>query len=551
MTNKDLANIIFPNINVGIDFYEQKYPKRNLPLEAIVTRYAPSPTGFIHIGALLASFVEKSYARQSNGVFFLRIEDTDTKRTIDNGVNVIIDGLKDFGVTFDEGPISETESIGNYGPYIQSQRADIYHTYIKHLLENGMAYPCFCSVDELTDLRKEQEANKERIGYYGNWAKCRKLTIEEQLNKINNGADYVIRLKAPGKFENKRIFTDEIRGQIEMPENDQDIVIMKSDSLPTYHFAHLVDDHLMRTTHVIRADEWLSSLPIHVQLFEMFGFNVPKFVHISPLLKNDEGSVRKISKRKDPEAAMSYYHELGIPNEAIMRYLATVASSEFEPWFDNNQDKDISDFKFEFTKMNKSGALFDMDKVINIAKNYISKLSAKDLYTRIHTYLEEYDQEFLKIFAKDPLYSTSLLNIEREQAKPRKDIYCYSAVKAEFSYMYEEIYNGVVKTKPFSVINDEKEISLILKTYIDKYFSESDTKEEWFNKIKLLSTELGYAGEVKDFKNNPGMYKAHVGDVSMVLRVAITDRTMTPDLYEIMRLLKKDGLQKRFEPFIK
>src|SRR5574344_1205667 len=458
---KILADLIFPEITLTIEDYEKMYPSRDLDKKAIVSRYAPSPTGFIHIGALLATFTGSTFARQTNGKFYLRIEDTDTKRTIENGVSKIINGLKEFDINFDEGPISETEESGNYGPYIQSDRREIYHAFIKELIKEGKAYPCFCSSEELEELREYQTKKKMRIGYYGKNAKCRNISPEEAIERIQNGEKYIIRLKSPGNFENKIKLNDVIRGQIEMPENDIDIVIMKGDGLPTYHFAHLVDDHLMHTTHVIRGDEWLPSLPVHVQLFEMFGFEPPKYVHISPLMKNDNGTVRKLSKRKDPECAMSYYHELGLPKEAVMLYLATITNSNFEEWYNQNQEKSYLDFKFEFAKMNKSGALFDIDKVYNISKIFMSRLKATNLYARALKYYEEYDKEFYDLLIKYKDRSISMLNIEREVPKPRKDLATYSDIKKEFWYMYDELFNNDHEYD-FKSINNKEEIKNIL-----------------------------------------------------------------------------------------
>ena len=442
MSNNELADLIFPNITKTIEDYDKEYPERNLDKSAIVTRYAPSPTGFIHIGALLASFTGCTYAKQTNGVFYLRIEDTDTKRTVENGISEIINGLKEFEVTFDEGPISETESVGNYGPYIQSERREIYQAFVKHLIKEGKAYPCFCSQNEIDEIRKEQERSKSRIGYYGSYARCRDMSNDERARRIKDGEPFIIRLISNGDYNKKIICHDEIRGDIAFPENDLDIVINKADGLPTYHFAHLVDDYLMRTTHVIRADEWISSLPLHYQLFETFGFKVPKYAHISPLAKVDEetGGVRKLSKRKDPECAMSYYHKLGIPYEAVRLYLATITSSGFEEWYLHNPDKTIEDYKFEFKKMSKSAGLFDLEKLNNICKNYLSRLKADDLYNSIANYLKQYDEEFYNIFTKDASYSTSILNIEREQKKPRKDLGCYNDYKKEMWYMYDELF---------------------------------------------------------------------------------------------------------------
>jgi len=545
MLNIELAELIFPNIKKTVLIYKKEYPKRDLDSGAIVTRYAPSPTGFIHIGALLASFTESVYAKQTGGVFFLRIEDTDTKRTIENGISEIINGLKEFEVTFDEGPISECESVGNYGPYIQSERKEIYQAFVKHLIKEGKAYPCFCSQSEIDEIRKEQERSKSRIGYYGSYARCRDMSNDERARRINEGEPFIIRLRSNGDYNKKIICHDEIRGDIAFPENDLDIVINKADGLPTYHFAHLVDDYLMRTTHVIRADEWISSLPLHYQLFETFGFKPPKYAHISPLSKVDEetGGVRKLSKRKDPECAMSFYHKLGIPYEAVRLYLATITSSGFEEWYLHNPDKTIEDYKFEFKKMSKSAGLFDLEKLNNICKNYLSRLKANDLYNRISAYLKQYDEEFYQIFTKDTSYSTSILNIEREQKKPRKDLGCYNDYKKEMWYMYDELFTNLEYN--FQKITDKEEIKNILNTYIEKYYDESDDKDTWFNKMKSLCDELGYASDMKEYKNNPDNYKGSVADVSMVIRVALTTKSMTPDLYEIMKLLGKNRIIER------
>ena len=547
MTNEELANLIFPNITKTIEDYDKIYPKRNLKEGAIVTRYAPSPTGFIHIGALLATFTETTFARQTDGVCFLRIEDTDTKRTVDNGISEIINGLKEFNVTFDEGPINDKEEIGNYGPYIQSERKEIYQAFVKHLIKEGKAYPCFCTEDELKEIRESQELSKARIGYYGDYAKCRNLGNDEYARRIIAGEPYIIRSRSNGDYNKKIICHDEIKGDIAFPENDLDIVINKSDGLPTYHFAHLVDDYLMRTTHIIRADEWVSSLPLHYQLFQMFGFKVPKYAHIAPLAKIDEEThgMRKLSKRKDPECAMSYYHKLGIPYEAVRLYLATITSSGFEEWYLQNPNSKIEDYKFEFKKIGKSPALFDLEKLHNISKNYISRLTASDLYERVKAYLSVYDKEFYNVFTKDSNYSISILNIERLKKKPRKDIGAYSDVKKETWYMYDELFHDLEYS--FDKINDIDEIKKILSTYINKYYVESDDKETWFDKIKLLCDELGYASDMKEYKNNPDNYKGSVADVSTVIRVVLTTKTMTPDLYEIMQILGKDRILKRFD----
>ena len=550
MTNKELADLLLPNVRSDIDKYEKKYPQRNLDKNAVVTRFAPSPTGFVHMGSLFASFIESKAAHDTDGVFYLRIEDTDQKRKVENGVTGIINDLKNFDIMIDEGMISETEEIGEYGPYTQSMRKDIYQSYVKHLLEEGLPYPCFCSAEEIEETRQIQEKRKQRIGYYGRFAKCRRLTPEEIKTKVENGEPFIIRFKSPGSFDEKIKVHDLIKGDIEFPENDIDDVIMKSDGLPTYHFAHVIDDHLMRTTHVIRGDEWLPSLPKHIQMFKLMGFEPPKYAHISPIMKEEDGKKRKLSKRKDPEAAVSFYHEKGIPVEAVKLYLMTLANTNFEQWYDCNKDKTIDDFKFDFKKVSASGGLFDTDKLYNISKNYISYLKATEVYDRTLAWASEYDKEFAELLIKYKDYSINLFNIEREQKKPRKDYSCFSMIKSQIWYMYDELYTDI-KEYEFGTINNKEEIDNILKLYMDKYFDINDDKDTWFNKMKDLAEELGYAREVKDYKNNPDDYKGHVGDISMVLRVALTSRSMTPDLYEIMKLLGYDRIKKRYNDYIK
>ena len=548
MDRKEFANLLLPGITKTIEDYEKMYPERNLEEGAIVTRYAPSPTGFVHMGALYASFIESKMAKQTNGVFYLRIEDTDQKRSIDNGVELIIKDLNDFNIKFDEGVVSENESTGNYGPYIQSERKEIYWAFAKYLIENDMAYPCFCDADSLEEIRQKQEKYKSRIGYYGRYASCRNLSVEEAAERVKNGEKYIIRLKSPGKFDNKFTFNDCIKGKMELPENDLDIVIIKGDGLPTYHFAHAIDDHLMRTTHVIRGDEWLSSVPIHTQLFRMFNFKVPKYAHIAPLTKEENGNRRKLSKRKDPEAAVSYYHEQGIPNEAVILYLATVANSNFEEWMDNNNDKTLDDFKMEFKKMStSSGALFDLEKLLNISKNYLSKLKATEVYDRVLTWSKEFDSEFKELLEKYKEKSIEIFNIEREQAKPRKDFSCYSDVKNQVWYMFDELFEKEEKKYEFQKITDMNEIKNILNTYITEYYSNEDDNETWFNKMKEMADKLGYASNMKEYKQNPDNYKGNIADVSNVLRVALTTKSMTPDLYQIMKILGTDTIKKRFE----
>ena len=490
MTNKELADLMFPDVKHDINYYEELYPKRDLPEGAVVSRFAPSPTGFVHMGSLFASFIERKVPKETNGVFYLRIEDTDGKRSVENGVQGIIDDLKNFEIEIDEGMISETEGKGNYGPYIQSQRKEIYNTYAKHLVEEGLAYPCFCTPEEIDEIRKIQEINKERIGYYGSYAKCRYLSNEERAERIKKGDPYIVRLKSPGDFNKKVILNDLVRGKIEFPENDLDIVLIKSDGLPLYHFAHVIDDHLMRTTHVLRGEEWISSTPVHLQLFQVLGFEAPKYAHLGVIMKIDEdGTRRKLSKRKDPEAAVSYYHEQGIPVEAVKLYLMTIANSNFEGWWDQNPTLSYNDFKFDFKKMSVSGRLFDLEKLLNISRSYISRMKATEVYDKTLEWAKEFDNEFANILTKYKDYSIAIFNIEREQKKPRKDYESFSSIKKNVWYMYDEYFTGDL-VYDFGKINDKKEIKSILSTYISKYYNVNDDKETWFNKIKELSTEL-------------------------------------------------------------
>lgn len=543
MTNKDLADLMYPNVKMTREDYEKKYPERNLKETSIVTRFAPSPTGFVHMGSLLTTFVASKVAKDSEGVFYLRIEDTDQKREVENGIQGIINDLNNFDIKIDEGVISENEEIGSYGPYIQTKRKEIYDCYAKYMVENDLAYPCFCSEKELEDIRNKEEANKERLGYYGKYAKCRNLPIDEVYNRIKNGEKFVLRLKSTGDFNKKVEVNDLVRGKIEFPENDIDTVLIKSDGIPVYHFAHVIDDHLMRSTHILRGEEWISSTPVHIELFRKLGFKVPKYAHLGLVMKVDEnGTRRKLSKRKDPEAAVSFYHEKGVPIEAVKLYLMTIANSNFEEWLNQNPDKSIDDFKFDFKKMSASGSLFDLEKLLNISKNYISGLSKEEVYDNLSNWSKIYDKDFYDLITKYEDYTKEILNIEREQKKPRKDYASYSDIKGQIFYMYDELYTP--DSYEWGSVTDTEEIKKILTLYIEKYYDVSD-KEIWFNNIKLLSDELGYASNMKDYKNNPENYKGSVADVSTVLRVAITSKSMTPDLYEIMRLLGKDRIKER------
>ena len=542
MNYQDLANLVFPDAK-DISYYEEKYPKRNLEDGAIVTRFAPSPTGFVHIGGLYQALVARKVAKQTNGVFFLRIEDTDQKREIENGVTGIVNSLQDFNMKPDEGQINDTEELGNYGPYKQSLRKEIYQAYAKYLLAQGKAYLCFCTSEDLDKMRAKQEAAKVRTGYYGVWANCRKLTVEEMAEKFKNGEDYIVRFKSPGREDRKIKHHDVIKGNVDFPENDQDVVIIKADGLPTYHFAHAVDDHLMGATHVVRSDEWLSSVPLHLQLFQELGFRAPKYAHIAPIMKNDNGNKRKLSKRKDPEAAVDYYKQEGIPSDAVKEYLLNIASSSFENWRKQNPELSIEEFDLQLNKMSVSGALFDMIKLLDVSKSIISRYTAQKVYEEALKWAKEYDTELEEMLSSNEEYALKVLGIERGNKKPRKDIAKWSDIKDNISYMYDT----EITEYPYQVINEKEDIIKILKDY---KFNPNDDKQTWFNNIKELAGNLGYASEVKEFKANPGMYKAHVGDVSTVLRVALTGRTNTPDMYEIMQVLGEEKVQKRFEDAI-
>lgn len=542
MDYKELANLIFPDAK-DISYYEEKYPERNLPEGAIVTRFAPSPTGYVHIGGLYQSLVAKMSAKKTGGVFFLRIEDTDQKRKVENGVTDIVNSLKVFDMAPDEGMISETEWTGDYGPYIQSERKEIYQAYAKYMIKQGKAYPCFCTPEQEEERNKLQLDAKIRPGYYGVWAKCRNLTLDEMAEKIKAGVPYVIRFKSTGREDRKIQISDGIKGKITFPEYDIDIVIIKSDGLPTYHFAHMVDDHLMRTTHVIRGDEWLPSVPLHVQLFKEAGFKAPKYCHISPMMKNDNGNKRKLSKRKDPEAAVSYYDELGVPPDAVKEYLLNIANSTFENWRRQNKDANIEDFDFHLNKMSVSGALFDMVKLFDVAKIVISRYSAEKVYNDSYAWAKKYDEELVKLLENKD-YALKVLGIERGNAKPRKDIAKWSDLKENISYMYNEEFDKITEFD-FGKVTDKELANKISKLYSKKYFDINDDKQTWFDKMKDLAEEVGFAREVKEWKADPEKWPGHVGDISSVIRSKLTGRLNTPDLYEIIKVLGKDEVLRR------
>ena len=538
----ELANLLFPNLEHDRNYYENKYPERNLPEGAMVTRFGPSPTGFVHMGSLFGSFIDSTFARQSNGVFYLRIEDTDAKRTVENGVQGIFDDLESFDIIPDESALVG----GEYGPYIQSERAEIYQTYVKDLVEKGFAYPCFIKEEELEAIREEQEINKARTGIYGVYAVDRDLSLQEIKDKIAAGEEYVIRLKSPGNPKNTIEFIDCVKGKIKFPESDEDFVLLKKDGIPTYHFAHAIDDHLMHTTHVIRGDEWVPSIPKHVQLFNVLGFKLPKYCHHAAVTKKDEetGTIRKLSKRKDPEAAVSYYDNVGIPIPAVKLYLATILNSNFEEWYLNNSDKNIEDFTFTFEKMAIGGTAFDIEKLNNISKTYFSRKSGVEVYNETLAWAKTHDEDYAKVLEDNKDEMIAFLSIEKDGPRPRKDISKYSEVKEEFSYAIDEFF----EKENYAKLDTDKEYNVdLVLDYVNNYLELDCTNEEWFNKVKEFALENGYAASPKDYKKDPESFKGHVGDICEAIRVMVTGRRQSPDLFSIMKILGKDRILKRVE----
>lgn len=538
--NERLAQLLFPDIDKTPDYYEQLFPQRQLKEGAKVTRFAPSPTGFLHFGNLFTCVTAYKTAKDSDGVFFVRVEDTDQKRKVDGAIDIMLQGLSVYGVNADEGVVAENKETGIYGPYYQSKRKEIYQTYAKALVEQDLAYPCFCSAEELDEIRAAQE-NESIKGYWGKWAKCRSLNIDEIEKKLADGDAFTLRLKSPGSSDKKCFFDDMIKGKIEMPENVQDIVLLKSDGIPTYHFAHAVDDHLMRTTHVFRGDEWISSTPVHLQLFRALGFKAPKYAHVAPIMKEENGGKRKLSKRKDPEAAVSYYIEQGFPQESVNEYIMTIANSNFEDWRRANKTEPIEKFPFNLKKMSVSGALFDMVKLTDVSKNVISAMTAGKVYNETLKWAQQYNKKLAALFEDNHEYAISILNIDRENKKPRKDIAKWSDVEDYISYMYNETFT------PCYDLTGNATPKLAVKV-IEKYleaFDINDDKEQWFGRMNEICPLVDCTPNVKEFKQNPDAFKGHVGDVSTIIRVALTGRTNTPDLYYITALLGKEKVIQR------
>lgn len=543
---KKLAELLFPHITKNPADYEALYPPRQLKEGARVTRFAPSPTGFLHFGNLFTCLISYKIAKSTDGIFYVRVEDTDQKRKVDGAVEVMLQGLSYYGIKPDEGVIAENEEKGIYGPYKQSERKDIYQAYAKQLVEEGFAYPCFCSEEELERIRESQE-HEDIKGYYGEYAACRKLSFEEISSKILAGEKWTLRLKSPGSIDKKCVFEDMIKGKIEMPENVQDIVLLKSDGIPTYHFASVVDDHLMRTTHIVRGDEWISSCPIHLQLNKLLGFKTPKFVHVAPIMKSEGEGKRKLSKRKDPEAAVTYYSEQGYPSESVNEYMMTLANSNFEDWRRANKTEDINKFPFNIKKMSVSGALFDIAKLDDISKTVISVMDCKKVFELSHEWAKEYCEPLAKLYEANSEYATAILNIDRGNKKPRKDIAKWSDIPDYISYMYDETF-----IPDYTLCGNATAdlAAKVLKIY-ENSFDINDDKDNWFERIKAICPKVGCTPNVKEYKQNPEAFSGHVGDVSTVIRVALTGRTNTPDLYSITKLLGKQRVAERLSKALK
>lgn len=540
MDYKKLAELLFPHITKTGEDYEREFPERNLPEGAVVTRIGPSPTGFVHLGNLFNAIIGERLAHQSDGVIFLRIEDTDTKREVPGAVKILIDAMTQFGVFFDEGATVEGDD-GSYGPYRQRQRKDIYQCFAKELVEKGMAYPCFCTEDELEQMREAQKENKQNFGYYGEYAKCRDLTYEEIEEKIKNGVPYVLRYKSEGNSENSVKVYDAIKGDLEIQENYIDLVMLKSDGIPTYHFAHVVDDHLMRTTHVIRGEEWLPSLPMHVQMFDALGWKHPLYCHTAQLMKMDGTSKRKLSKRKDPELGLEYYDAEGYLVETIWNYMLTILNSNYEEWKMANPDAKYTDFKFSLEKMGSAGVLFDLQKLNNISKEMIASKDAEFIYTELLAWAEKYDERFAQILKDNKEFTLGAINIGRGGAKPRYDLVTWKQSREFLSFYFDELFR-IEDEFPENV--DKETRNTILTKYIEG-FDINDDQETWFGKVRAITEELGFAVRPKDYKKNPEMYKGSVVDVSNVIRVATTGRLNSPDLWEINQLFGDEKVRNR------
>lgn len=544
MDTKALANLLFPDVTDTPEMMEARFPQRNAPEGAVITRMAPSPTGFVHLGNLVQGLTSERMAHQSGGVLFLRVEDTDAKREVPGAVEVLIDTLKHYGIHFDEGATMDGD-LGDYGPYRQRQRAHIYHVYAKKLVLDGMAYPCFCTEEELNAMREKQEANKETTGYYGSYAIWRDRPLEEIKDHLDAGDPWVLRFRSTGDISRQFKFNDLVKGELTITENNVDHVLLKSDGIPTYHFAHAVDDHLMRTTHVVRGDEWLPTLPFHIQLFQALGFKLPKYVHIGPLMKMDGASKRKLSKRKDPELALTYYKAEGFPVQAVYEYIMTLLNSNYEDWRRANPDAPATDFKFSPKKLNPAGNLFDYAKLCDVSKNVIARMDAQQVYDLLVEYTEEFDKDFANALTEDPDYAKAILAIGRGGKKPRKDLATWKEAKPYMGFFYDQYLQVPVF--------DEKFSPALVKTVLEKYLAAYDFADDsntWFNKVKSITEEIGFTTDMKAYKADPSAFPGTVADVSTMIRLAITGKTNSPDLYTVTQILGHDRTVSRVQQVI-
>ncbi len=542
---EELSALLFPHVKETPEDVEAKFPARQLKEGAVVSRMAPSPTGFVHLGNLVQGLTSERMCHQSEGVLFLRVEDTDAKREVPGAIETLIETLSHYGIVFDEGATLEGDS-GAYGPYRQRQRKDLYHVFAKKLLLDGCAYPCFCTEEELNSIHEQQEAEKANFGYFGKWAKWRDASLDEIKAALDEQQPWVLRFRSTGSIENKIKFTDLIKGNMEVTENDIDHVLLKSDGIPTYHFAHAVDDHLMHTTHVVRGDEWLSTLPFHLQLFRALGFKTPKYLHIGPLMKMDGNSKRKLSKRKDPELALTYYKAEGFPILSVYEYILTILNSNFEDWRRANPDQPATAFPFSYKKMNPAGSLFDYMKLCDVSKNVISRMTSQQVYREILQWTEEFDKELFELLKADEQKALAILSIGRGGNKPRKDIGTWNEIRSYLGFFYDSLFQ---KLDPMPENVSKEDTLEILKRYCDIY-DPADDGTVWFEKITKLATDLGFAAKPKEYKANPEAFKGHVGDISMVLRIAVTGKMASPDLCSVMGILGKEKVLERLNSAI-
>ena len=554
----ELAYLIFPDVDETVDDLEIRYPERNLPEDAKVVRIGPSPTGMMHTGTLFQAMINKKLASQSGGKFYVRIEDTDQKREVEGAIDEIMAGLEHFDLMPDEGVMKKDQEIGDYGPYTQSKRKEIYRICAKHLIEIGRAYPCFCTQDMLQKSHDAQVANKIVPGYYGVYAKCRNISIDESIERVKNGEKFIVRFRSNGSHMKKISFVDDARGKIEMADNDEDIVIIKSDGLPTYHFAHVCDDHFMHTTHVVRAEEWLPSVPKHLQLFEAMGFKAPHYIHTPTIMIKDGDSKRKLSKRKDKVAAVSYFISAGYPVEGLNNYLMTILNSDFEMWKSKNKDKSYKDFEFKLDKMSSAGSLLDIPKLNDLSKEVIAKMSGEEVLNNVLEWSKDYNKDFYDLINSDLEYARKVFGLERDNAtKIRKDIYKWEDVEPTFRYFFKENYSKELEENGYLIktLPEEKEtLTLdIIKKSLEAYkeaYNENDTKDEWFARMKEVAEELGFCTNMKEYKAEPEKYVGSIADFSSIVRMAVTNRKNTPDIYSIMQLLGRDTTIARMEDTI-